>query len=310
MAIDIRPVNGFIGAEIGGVDLARLDEATFAAVRAALVRYEVLVFRDQRITLDEQMAFGARFGPLSVHPFSPNLADRPEVIVLDYSADNPASRTDVWHADETFRVNPPMATMLRARVLPPAGGDTCFASMSAAYRGLSERMQRHIHGLEAQHDFKPFRSLFGASPELRRRLRELEDQLPNPWHPVVAVHPESGRRVLYVNPQFTVRIRDLKEDESTALLHFLYAQAAVPEYQLRVKWQVDTVCIWDNRSVQHYAPHDYYPHSRRMERVTIAGERVVGVTGEYTPETVAGLGEVNPTGPARRPQTRAFERGM
>ena len=114
--------------------------------------------------------------------------------------------------------------------------------------------------------------------------------------------------MLYVNPQFSVRIRDLKEDESHALLQFLYAQASVPEYQLRVKWQVDTVVIWDNRSVQHYAPHDYYPHRRMMERVTITGDIPVGVTGDYTPETVTGLGEVNPTAPPKKPPVRQFER--
>ena len=308
MAIDIVPINGFIGAEIRGVDLARLDDAAFQGLHDALVRYEVIVLRRQDITLEQQMAFGARFGELSVHPFSPNLEDKPEVIVLDYSADHPAARTDIWHADETFRANPPMATMLRARVVPERGGDTCFASMTAAYRGLSERMQRHIHGLEALHDFKPFRSLFGNTPEHRRRLREIEDEFPNPWHPVVRVHPVSGRRAIYVNPQFTLRIRDLKDDESSALLGFLYAQASVPEYQLRVKWQVDTVVLWDNRSVQHYAPHDYYPQRRTMERVTITGDVPIGVSGEYSAEAAEGLGEINPKGPPRKPPVRQFER--
>jgi taurine dioxygenase len=310
MAIEILPINGFIGAEIRGADLSRLDDAMFGVLHDALVRYEVIVLREQRITLEQQMAFGARFGPLSVHPFSPNMPDKPEVIVLDYSEDHPASRTDIWHADETFRDNPPMGTMLRARVIPDRGGDTCFASMTAAYRGLSERMKAHIHGLEALHDFKPFRTLFNNTAAHRKRLRELEDEFPNPWHPVVRVHPVSGRRAIYVNPQFTIRIRDLKEDESQALLAFLYAQASVPEYQLRVKWQPDTVVMWDNRSVQHYAPHDYYPQRRTMERVTITGDKPVGVTGAYTPETVEGLGMPNPKGPAKKPPVRQFERNL
>ena len=172
MTIDIVPINGFIGAEIRGADLSRLDDAMFGVLHDALVRYEVIVLREQRITLEQQMAFGARFGPLSVHPFSPNMPDKPEVIVLDYSEDHPASRTDIWHADETFRDNPPMGTMLRARVVPDRGGDTCFASMTAAYRGLSERMKAHLHGLEALHDFKPFRTLFNNTPPHRKRLRE------------------------------------------------------------------------------------------------------------------------------------------
>ncbi len=306
--LEVQKINGHIGAQIRGVDLGgRLPDADFGAVHDALVRHQVLVFRDQDITLDAQLAFGRRFGELSVHPFSPNLADKPEVIVLDYSADNPPALTDCWHADETFRNEPPLGTILRARVVPEAGGDTLFCSMSAAYRGLSERMKQYVHGLEAVHDFKPFRTLFGDSAEHRGKLREIEDRFPNPLHPVVRVHPVSGRRILNVNPQFTVRIAGMKEDESRSVLEFLFRQAHMPEYQLRVRWQPDTVVMWDNRSVQHYASHDYYPQRRTMERVTIAGDKVVGVTGDYTPE--ADAGQVVPASPSagRRPQ-RAFER--
>lgn len=309
MSIEVIPINGFIGAEVRGVDLSQLNDLTFKALHDAFVQYEVLVLRDQqKMTLEDQMAFGARFGPLSIHPFSPNMEDKPEVIVLDYSADHPAARTDIWHADETFRPNPPIVTMLRARIVPDRGGDTCFSSMTAAYRGLSERMKQYIHGLECQHDFKPFRSLFNDSPEHKRKLRELEDAFPNPWHPVVRVHPVTGRRTIYVNPQFSIRIRDMKDDESHSLLQYLFAQAHTPEYQLRVKWQPDTVVLWDNRSVQHYAPHDYYPQRRSMERVTITGDVPVGVTGSYTPETVAGNGMVNPKGPPKKAPVRQFER--
>src|SRR5471032_1603892 len=192
--IKVKPINGFIGSEIAGVDLRRpLSPAQFKIVHDAFVNYEVIVMRDQDITVDQQMAFGALFGDLSIHPFSPNMPDKPEVIVLDYSADNPPALTDIWHVDETFRETPPLATILRAKVVPAVGGDTLFASMSAAYRGLSERMKQHIHGMEALHDFKPWRPLFAHSD--RARLRELEDDFPNPWHPVVRVHPVTGRRV-------------------------------------------------------------------------------------------------------------------
>lgn len=282
---EIVPLNGYIGAEIRGVQLSRdFDPSEMAALKNALPRYEVLVFREQDIELEHQIAFARRFGHLSIHPFSPNLDDKPEVIILDYSAENPATLTDQWHSDETFREDPPMATILRSRVVPDAGGDTLFASMTAAYRGLSERMKQYIHGLEAIHDFTPFRTRFTNSEKHRKKLRDLEDAFPNPTHPVVRVHPDTGRRILNVNPQFTVRIKDLKEDESRTLLQFLYEQARVPEYQLRVKWQPNTVVMWDNRAVQHYAPHDYYPRRRTMERVTIAGERPVGVSGTYSPE--------------------------
>jgi taurine dioxygenase len=307
--IRVRPISGFIGAELEGVDLRRpLEPTQFKIVHDALVQHEVIVMRDQDITVDQQMAFGALFGELSIHPFSPNLADKPEVIILDYSKDNPPALTDIWHVDETFREAPPMATILRAKLVPEVGGDTLFASMSAAYRGLSERMKQHIHGLEALHDFKPWRPLFGHKD--RAKLRALEDEFPNPWHPVVRVHPVSRRRVLYVNQQFCVRIRDLKPDESDALLDFLYRQATIPEYQLRVKWQPNTLVMWDNRAVQHYAAHDYYPARRTMERVTVKGDRPVGVAGGYEPDDVAANGTVKPMiAEGMRPgPRRAFDR--
>lgn len=288
-SLAFQQINGAIGAEVTGIDLsAPLSDEGFAAVHAAFVKYQVLIFRDQDISLDHQIAFGRRFGELSVHPFSPNRADKPEVIQLDYSKDNPPELTDVWHSDETFRETPPMATILRCRVCPDFGGDTMFASMVAAYRGLSDRMKTYIHGLEAQHDFKPFRTLFGANPEHISKLRSLEDRFPNPWHPVVRVHPVTKRRSLFVNPQFTIRVRGMKEDESTTLLQYLYRQASIPEYQLRVKWRPNTIVMWDNRSVQHYAVHDYYPQQRTMERITIAGDKPAGVSGPYTPEALSG----------------------
>lgn len=313
-ALEVVRLGGNIGAEIRGVDLREpLPQDRFDALRAAFFRHQVLVFRDQDITLDEQMAFGRRFGELSIHPFSPNLDDRREVIVLDYSADNPPALTDQWHADETFRAAPPALTILRANVVPEYGGDTCFASMTAAYQGLSERMKQYIHGLEAVHDFKPWRHLFTSSEAHQRRLRELEQQFPNPSHPLVAVHPFTGRRILYCNAQFTVKIKGLKDDESRMVLDYLYARAAVPEFQLRVRWQPHTVVMWDNRATQHYAPHDYYPQRRTMNRVTVAGTAIEGVTGAYVPEQGVGAlpdgHGVRAASPAQRP-TREFERNL
>ncbi len=283
--IVVVPINGNIGAEIRGVDLRRpLQPAEFRVVHDALVRHGVIILRDQDITLEQQMAFGRLFGELSIHPFSPNLDDKREVIVLDYSKDNPPHLTDQWHADETFRAAPPLGTILRARVVPEIGGDTLFASMTAAYTGLSERLKQYIHGLEALHDFKPWRPLFTSSEAHQKKLREIEARFPNPWHPVVRVHPVSGRRILNVNAQFCVKLRGLRDDESSMILQYLYSRAAIPEYQLRVRWAPNTVVMWDNRSVQHYAAHDYYPQRRTMERVTVAGDPVIGVSGPYTPE--------------------------
>lgn len=308
--LEIVRLNGNIGAEIRGVDLRQpLSEAQFAAIQQAFVEHEVIVLRGQDITLEQQMAFGRRFGDLSVHPFSPNLDDKREVIVLDYTPDNPPALTDQWHSDETFRAAPPMATILRAKVVPAFGGDTLFSSMTAAYTGLSERMKRYIHGMTARHDFKTFRPLFTASEAHQAKLREIEKQFPNPWHPVVRVHPVTGRRSIFVNAQFTVAIRDMAEAESQNLLNYLYGRATIPEYQLRVKWEPDMVVMWDNRSVQHYASHDYYPQRRTMERITVAGDAVRGVEGDYTPEDfrLPDGHDVKPARQGARP-IREFER--
>lgn len=272
--IKVRKVGAACGAEIEGVRLCGdLDEATHATIEAALVEHQVIVFRNQDISTEDQKAFGRRFGELTVHPFAPSDSDAPDLIVFDNDAENPPWGTDVWHSDETFRAAPPLGTMLRALIVPEYGGDTLFASMAAAYEGLSDHMQQFVSGLEAIHDFKPFRQLFDDDAESRAKLRQFEDRYPPAVHPVVTTHPVSGRRVLFVNPQFTIAIKGMDEAESRAILELLFHQAEIPEYQYRHHWTPGTLVFWDNRSVQHYAIHDYYPNRRKLERITIKGER-------------------------------------
>jgi taurine dioxygenase len=236
-----------------------------------------MIFREQEITSDQLMAFGRRFGELTVHPFSPNDADAPQLIKFRNDETNVPFGTDVWHSDETFRAEPPMATVLCAKEVPAIGGDTMFVSMSAAFDGLSDCMQHFISGLEAIHDIKPFRVLFGGGEEDRRSLQRFELLYAPQAHPVVRIHPVSGRKVLFVNPQFTIAIKGMDERESRSLLDTLFHQALIPEYQFRHHWQPHTMAMWDNRSTQHYAVHDYYPQRRYMERVTIRGGAVTGV---------------------------------
>jgi taurine dioxygenase len=277
--VTVRRVGVNLGAEISGVDLrAPLTEPQFAAVEAALVENEVLIFRNQDISSQQLMDFGRRFGELTVHPFAPNEGrNAPELIKFRNDETTPPYGTDVWHSDETFRAEPPMATILCAKEVPAVGGDTMFVSMSAAFDGLSDRMQQYISGLDAIHDMKPFRPLFGKSIEERKKLQDFELQYPPVRHPVVRVHPVSGRQVLFVNPQFTLAVDGMEENESRALLATLFHQALVPEYQFRLHWEPHTIAMWDNRSTQHYAIHDYYPQRRYMERVTIKGGPVAGV---------------------------------
>jgi taurine dioxygenase len=276
--LTISRVGANLGAEITGVDLRKpISDDVRDAIEHALVENELIIFRNQEISSENLIDFGSRFGELTVHPFAPR--DRNASVLIKFRNDetNPPFRTDVWHSDETFRKEPPKATVLVAKEVPSIGGDTMFASMSAAFDGLSDRMRHFISGLEAVHDFKPFRELFDDSEEDRKSVMRWEEIYPPAVHPVVRVHPVSGRKVLFVNPQFTVAIRNMDERESELLLDLLFQQAQIPEYQFRHHWQPHTLIMWDNRSTQHYAVNDYFPQRRYMERVTIRGGPVAGV---------------------------------
>ena len=276
-SIRLRKLGVFLGAEVTGVDLSRpLDPEMVRAIGAAHAAHEVLVFPDQKISSADLMRLGRYFGELTVHPFSTNAEDDAALIVYDNKEGNPPAPTDIWHTDETFRECPPMGTMLCSKIIPEVGGDTVFASMTAAYEGLSDRMQHYISGLEAVHDFKPFKQLFSQSEEGRKKLRRYEELYPPVTHPVVRVHPITGRKAIFVNRQFTLYIKGMEEGESNSLLDTLFRVTSILEYQYRHRWQPDTVVFWDNRSAQHAAVHDYYPQRRLMERVTITGDRPIG----------------------------------
>lgn len=297
--IEIEPLGPIFGARVAGCDLADVDDEAFAAIRAALVDHEVLVFPRQPITSAELIAFGRRLGELSVSTFSPSAHELPELIVLDNSGDGPRPLTDIWHSDETFRAEPPMATVLRARIVPRFGGDTMFASMTAAYDGLSERMKAYLHGLTATHGLGRFGQRLSEDPERIDVLHRAQRKHPPAHHPVVRIHPESGRKAIFVNAHFTLRIDGLADIESDAILRFLLRQSLVAEYQLRVSWEPDQVVMWDNRAVQHYAPNDYLPQRRRMERVTICGDKPIGAEGPDGSLLFVGGAEPRRTGPSR-----------
>ena len=269
---EVERLGARLGAEIHGLDLkASMSPETFAALEAALIEHKVIVLRDQHLNTAQHVAMSRLFGDLEVHPMRPQ-GEFPEILVLDNHKDNPVLSTDVWHSDTTFRKNPTKYTILRCQIMPKVGGDTLWADMEAAYEGLSETFRKMIDGLRAVHDFQNFRVLFKNTDEDRAKLRKMEEMFPNPSHPVVRTHPVSGRKSIYVNPQFTLRIEGLEPAESRAILDVLFAQAHVPEYQFRLRWAPGTIVFWDNRSTQHYAANDYYPERRRMERTAVVGD--------------------------------------
>ncbi len=272
-AFEIESMQPTIGAEIRGLDLSqKISAGTFQAFESALIEHKVIYLREQNLTTAQQVAIGRMFGELEVHPFRPE-GEFPEIIVMDNHKDNPVLSTDVWHSDTTFRQCPTKYSILRCLQIPKLGGDTLWCDMCAAYDGLSETMRARIDDLQAVHDFKNFRALYGKSEEDQKKLRRMEELCPNPSHPVVRTHPVSGRKALFVNEQFTLRIVGMNRDESDAMLGLLYKQVQVPEYQFRLRWKPDTIAFWDNRSTQHYAANDYYPNRRHMERVAVIGDK-------------------------------------
>jgi taurine dioxygenase len=271
-SLTVERLGASLGAEIHGLDLKNgLDPQTFAALEAALIEHKIIVLRDQNLTTEQHVAISRLFGALEVHPMRPQ-GEFPEILVLDNHKDNPVLSTDVWHSDTTFRKNPTKYTILRCQIMPKLGGDTLWANMEAAYDGLSDSFKAMIGDLRAIHDFQNFRVLYTNTDEDRAKLRKMEEMFPNPSHPVVRTHPVTGRKSIYVNPQFTLRIEGLAPDESRAILQALFAQAQVPEYQFRLRWTPGAIVFWDNQSTQHYAANDYYPERRRMERTAVAGD--------------------------------------
>ncbi|MEU3792223.1 TauD/TfdA family dioxygenase [Streptomyces fructofermentans] len=271
-----------IGAEVSGVNLgdASRDAGLFAELRSLLLQHKVLFLRDQDITRAEHVAFARRFGPLEDHPVAGSDPEHPGLVRIYKDLDSPPEHYEnALHTDGTWREAPAMGAVLRCIESPPVGGDTIWVNMAEAYRRLPEHIKTQIQGLAARHSIE---ASFGAVMPAERR-RELRERFPDAEHPVVRTHPETGEQILFVNAFAThfvnfhtpenVRFGQDYAPGAGHLLGYLISQAAVPEYQVRFRWQPNSVAIWDNRSTQHYAVQDYWPAVRRMERAGIVGDR-------------------------------------
>jgi taurine dioxygenase len=268
VSIQVDKLTPHAGAEIRGVDLAQsLDERTFKEIHDALIDNGVIFFRDQHLTPDQQKSFGRLFGELHVHPAAPSLLEgHPEILVIHADEKSKRVAGEVWHSDVSCDPEPPMGSILYMHELPPVGGDTLFASMYAAYDGLSEPMQRFLEPLTAIHEGEHvYRGRYGVD--------DAGKVFPKAEHPLIRTHPVSGRKALFVNSGFTTRIPQLKRAESDALLQFLYRHIETPEFHCRFRWQVNSIAFWDNRCMQHHAMWDYYPQRRHGHRVTIKGDK-------------------------------------
>ncbi|WP_425540749.1 TauD/TfdA dioxygenase family protein [Rhodococcus aetherivorans] len=278
--IKAKPLSRYIGAELFDVTLGEIarDDALFAETKALLLERKVLFLRDQDITRAEHVAFAERFGPLEEpHPNAPN--DSGLVLLYKDADSTPEHYENVFHSDTIWRERPAMGAVLRCVETPEVGGDTIWVNMVQAYRDLPEHVKQQIDGLRARSSFE---TLFGAAKPMELR-HQLKERFPDPEHPVVRTHPETGEKILYVNGVTThfvnfhtpqnVRFGTDFAPGSGNLLNYLISRAAIPEYQVRWRWTKNSVAIWDNRSTQHYAVQDYWPAVRKMERATIIGDQ-------------------------------------
>ncbi|GGX80301.1 taurine dioxygenase [Vogesella alkaliphila] len=275
MSLHFTRLSPALGAIVSGIDLAQpLDRARQQALGAALLQHQVLFFRNQDISPQQQRDFAAWFGDLHIHPLYPKIADTPQIMVLD-TALNDLRDNAIWHTDVTFIDTPPLGSVLVARQLPEYGGDTLWASGTAAYAALSPRLQQLLDGLTATHDFTKSFPLerFGQTPEALANYEATRRSTPPVNHPVIRTHPVSGDKALFVSDGFTTRINELPPAESDALLAFLFAHYAKPEFSVRWRWQPGDIAFWDNRVTQHYAVDDYRPAHRIMHRATILGDQ-------------------------------------
>lgn len=275
---EIKRIASALGAEVSGINLCQpLQPAEVLELRELLNQHQVLFFRNQPVTPQQQCQLAHNFGDLHIHPIYPATREQPEIMVLDTDL-NDLRDNALWHTDVTFIETPPMASVLSARQVPAFGGDTLWASCSAAFDALSAPLQALLEPLHAEHDISLSfpTSRFAATPEAAARFAQASRENPPVIHPVIRVHPETGSKGLFVSAGFTRKIVELDDQESRALLDFLFAQSTRPEFCVRWHWQKDDLVIWDNRITQHYACDDYRPQRRVMHRATILGNRPAG----------------------------------
>ncbi|MBX3500245.1 MAG: TauD/TfdA family dioxygenase [Alphaproteobacteria bacterium] len=271
---DIRPTNGALGAEILGIDLAQpLDDSGVAEIRQALAEHGVVFFRDQKLTPEQHIAFAGRMGPINVNRFFQHAPGYPQIAEVRKEPEQKSNIGGGWHTDHTYDQIPALGSILLAREVPPRGGDTMFACMAKAYDALSDGLKKTLEGMRAHHSS---RHVFGAGAnylqtDIKGRMGNTELATQDAIHPVVVRHPDSGRKVLYVNSSFTVRFEGWTVQESAPLLKFLYEHAARPEFTTRFQWREGSIAFWDNRATWHCAVNDYQGERRLMHRITIEG---------------------------------------
>ena len=275
LPFEVNRLSPTIGGELLGVDLRQdLTSEVKDLIYEALLVNKVIFFRDQDLTTDQHIHFSKNFGDLEVHPFAPFKDGYPEVLKITHN-EKSRGRENTWHSDVTWRKEPSLGSVLRMLEKPENGGDTLFSDMYAAYDDLTDEVKQKLEGAVAVHDFVGFRKRLIKEGKSPKEIEAFNKKFPMPEHPVFRTHPDTGKKVIYVNRAFTQYIKGWEENESKDMLDFLYSRASTPEYQCRFAWENNSIAFWDNRACQHYANSDYWPQIRRVERVTIIGARPV-----------------------------------
>jgi taurine dioxygenase len=267
--MEIHRISGALGAEISGIDLVRASQSEIAALRSAWLDHLVLFFQDQALPPAEFLAFAGRFGKPIDYPFLQGLSGLPQVTEVVKRPHETINFGGVWHSDTTYLAEPPMATMLIAREVPPFGGDTLFANQYLAYDGLSVGLRKLLNGLVAISSSAKADISRTREDRMRENARSDAKEEYLAEHPAVRVHPETGRRALFVNPAHTIRFKDMHEEESAPLLNYLFEHQTRPEFTCRFAWRTGSIAFWDNRCTLHNPVNDYQGYTRTMHRVTL-----------------------------------------
>lgn len=270
--IQVKPIAGALGAEIYGVDLAKLDDAIFADIHHAFLDNLVIFFRDQTITPEQQVAFSARFAPVGYYPFLKGLPDHPAVIEVRKEPEDKLNFGGVWHTDTAYLAKPPMGSVLYAKEIPESGGDTMFANLYLAYETLSDPMKAMLDNRNAVNSSQKGDAAVGRQKSVDENPKDATDIQTESSHPVLRTHPETGRQALYVNRGHTVCFEGMTPQESAPILEYLFEYQIRPEFTCRFQWAPGSIAIWDNRCALHYPLNDYQGQRRVMHRVTMEGD--------------------------------------
>jgi len=277
--IEVKRLSPALGAEVRGVDLSKpVDDRTWAQVHEAFLDHLVLFFPNQKLTPEQQIAFGRRFGTLNLHPYVKALEGYPEILDIRKESQDEVNFGGAWHADLTFLEEPPLGSVLYAKEVPEVGGDTMWCNLYLAYETLSKGMKKLVDGLTGVHSAV---MLYGSSKvggtgfggKMSMQVDQKDEAVQEVEHPLVRTHPETGRKILAISPGYLRRFKEMSEEESTPLLEQLKRHALSEVFTYRFHWSVNTVALWDNRCTLHYAMNDYHGARRRMFRVAINGDR-------------------------------------